>query len=84
MAGVINIPKFVDFRKKVKRHPVLKFPMRSLDSKITLAIHNSLNSGGLAGSNAESYSQIHTDGRVLVIVTSLSQLARLCFVMTLS
>lgn len=83
MAGVINIPKFVDFRNKVKSHPVWKFPMLSLESKITL-IHHSLNSGGLAGSNAESYSQIHTDDRVLVIVTSLSQLARLCFVMTLS
>ncbi|WP_433957003.1 peptidoglycan recognition protein family protein [Cytobacillus horneckiae] len=61
MAGLLNIPKFVDFRNKVKRHPVLKFPMLSLNSKTTLAIHHSLTKQGLGGSNAEGYARYHVD-----------------------
>ncbi|MEK5425377.1 N-acetylmuramoyl-L-alanine amidase [Cytobacillus sp. FSL R7-0680] len=61
MAGLLNIPKFVDFRNKVKRHPVLKFPVLSLKSKTTLAIHHSLTKQGLGGSNAEGYARYHVD-----------------------
>ncbi|WP_246880450.1 N-acetylmuramoyl-L-alanine amidase [Sporosarcina sp. 6E9] len=61
MAGLLNIPKFVDFRSRVKRHPTRKFPVLSLKGKTTIAIHHSLTRRGLAGSNAESYSRYHVD-----------------------
>lgn len=61
MAGLLNIPKFVDFRNKVKRHPVLKFPVKKLTDKTTIAIHHSLTRRGLGGSNAESYAKFHVD-----------------------
>lgn len=61
MAGLLNIPKFVDFRNKVKRHPYLKFPVLNLKGKTTIAIHHSLTRRGLGGSNAESYAKYHVD-----------------------
>lgn len=61
MAGLLNIPKFVDYRKKVKRHPSRKFPVLSLKGKTTIAIHHSLTRQGLGGSNAESYARYHVD-----------------------
>ncbi len=61
MAGLLNIPKFVDFRNKVKRHPSLKFPVLSLTGKTTIAIHHSLTKQGLGGSNAEGYARYHVD-----------------------
>ncbi len=61
MAGLLNIPKFVDFRKKVKRHPSLKFPVLNLKGKTTIAIHHSLTKQGLGGSNAESYAKFHVE-----------------------
>ncbi len=61
MAGLLNIPKFVDYRKKVKRHPSLKFPVLNLKRKTTIAIHHSLTRQGLGGSNAESYAKYHVD-----------------------
>ncbi|MCM3110694.1 N-acetylmuramoyl-L-alanine amidase [Lederbergia lenta] len=59
MAGLLNIPKFVDFRNKVMRHPTLKFPVLNLKGKTTIAIHHSLTKQGLGGSNAESYALYH-------------------------
>ena len=61
MAGLLNIPKFVDYRKKVKRHSHLKFPVLNLKNKTTIAIHHSLTRRGLAGSNAESYARYHVE-----------------------
>ncbi|GIO25150.1 N-acetylmuramoyl-L-alanine amidase [Oceanobacillus sp. J11TS1] len=61
MAGIVNVPKFVDFRNKVKRHPTRKFPVLSLKGKTTIAIHHSLTRQGLGGSNAESYAKFHVD-----------------------
>ncbi|WP_064467918.1 N-acetylmuramoyl-L-alanine amidase [Lederbergia galactosidilytica] len=61
MAGLLNIPKLVDFRDKVKRHPLLKFPVLSLTGKTTIAVHHSLTKQGLAGSNAEGYARYHVD-----------------------
>lgn len=61
MAGILNIPKFVDFRNKVKRHSTKKFPVLSLKGKTTIAIHHSLTKQGLGGSNAESYARYHVD-----------------------
>ncbi len=61
MAGLLNIPKFVDYRKKVKRHPSFKFPVLNLKGKTTIAIHHSLTRQGLGGSNAESYAKYHVD-----------------------
>ena len=61
MAGILNIPKFVDFRNKIKRHPSKKFPVLSVSSKTTIAIHHSLTRRGLGGSNAESYAKYHVD-----------------------
>ena len=61
MAGLLNIPKLVDFRDKVKRHPSLKFPVLSLTGKTTIAVHHSLTKQGLAGSNAEGYARYHVD-----------------------
>ncbi|MEA1855671.1 peptidoglycan recognition family protein [Cytobacillus sp. FSL W7-1323] len=61
MAGLLDIPKFVDFRNEVKRHPRLKFPVLSLKGKTTLAIHHSLTKQGLGGSNAEGYARYHVD-----------------------
>ncbi|WP_064468301.1 N-acetylmuramoyl-L-alanine amidase [Lederbergia galactosidilytica] len=61
MAGLLNIPKLVDFRNKVKRHPSLEFPVLSLKGKTTIAVHHSLTKQGLAGSNAEGYARYHVD-----------------------
>lgn len=61
MAGLLNIPKLVDFRNKVKRHPFRKFPVLSLKGKTTIAVHHSLTRQGLGGSNAESYAMYHVD-----------------------
>ena len=61
MAGLLNVPKLVDFRGKVKRHPTKKFPILNLKSKTTIAIHHSLTRIGLGGSNAESYARYHVD-----------------------
>ncbi len=61
MAGLLNIPKFVDCRNKVKRHPSLKFPVLNLTGKTTIAIHHSLTKQGLGGSNAESYAKYHVE-----------------------
>lgn len=61
MPGKLNIPKFVDFRNKVKRHPTKKFPDLPLKNKTTIAIHHSLTSRKLAGSNAEGYARYHVD-----------------------
>lgn len=59
MAGLLNIPKFTDFRNEVMRHPTLKFPVLNLKGKTTIAIHHSLTKQGLGGSNAESYARYH-------------------------
>lgn len=61
MAGLLNIPKLVDYRNKVKRHPFRKFPVLNLMGKTTIAIHHSLTRQGLGGSNAESYARHHVD-----------------------
>lgn len=61
MAGKLDIPKFVDFRNKVKRHPTRRFPVLSLKGKTTIAIHHSLTRRGLGGSNAEGYARYHVD-----------------------
>src|SRR5690625_181462 len=61
MAGIVNIPKFVDFRDKVKRHKTRKFPVLNLKGKTTIAIHHSLTKQGLGGSNAEGYARYHVD-----------------------
>lgn len=61
MAGYVDVPKFKDYRNKVKRHPSKKFPVLSLKGKTTIAIHHSLTKQGLGGSNAESYARFHVD-----------------------
>lgn len=61
MAGILNIPKFVDYRNKVKRHSTKKFPVLNLKNKTTIAIHHSLTKQGLGGSNAEAYARYHVD-----------------------
>lgn len=61
MAGKLDIPKFKDYRNKVKRHRTKKFPVLSLKGKTTIAIHHSLTKQGLSGSNAEGYARFHVD-----------------------
>lgn len=61
MAGYVDVPKFKDYRNKVKRHATKKFPVLSLKGKTTIAIHHSLTKQGLGGSNAESYARFHVD-----------------------
>lgn len=61
MAGKVDIPKFKDYRNKVKRHPSKKFPVLSLKGKTTIAIHHSLTKRSLSGSNAEGYAKFHVD-----------------------
>lgn len=61
MAGHLNIPKFADYRNKVKRHRTKKFPVLSLSRKNTIAIHHSLTRQNAPGSNAEGYARYHVD-----------------------
>lgn len=61
MAGKVDIPKFKDYRNKVKRHPWKKFPPLPLKGKTTIAIHHSLTKRSLDGSNAEGYAKFHVD-----------------------
>src|SRR5690625_2385676 len=61
MAGILDIPKFVDFRNKVKRHPTKKFPVLKLENKTDIGLHHSLTRQGLSGSNAEGYARYHVD-----------------------
>lgn len=61
MSGILNIPKFVDFRNKIKRHPTKKYSKRSLSRVTTIAIHHSLTRQNLSGSNAEGYARYHVD-----------------------
>ena len=61
MAGKLSIPKFKDYRNKIKRHSFKKFPVLTASGKTTIAIHHSLTKQGLGGSNAESYAKYHVD-----------------------
>lgn len=56
-----DLPKFVDFRSKVKRHPSKQYPILSMKGKTEIAIHHSLTRMGLSGSNAEGYARYHVD-----------------------
>ncbi|WP_208560630.1 N-acetylmuramoyl-L-alanine amidase [Marinilactibacillus kalidii] len=57
----LDLPKFVDYRDKVVKHPIKSFPILSVSSKTVIAIHHSLTRIGLSGSNARGYSSYHVN-----------------------
>ncbi|MEC6747321.1 N-acetylmuramoyl-L-alanine amidase [Marinilactibacillus sp. XAAS-LB27] len=57
----LDLPKFVDYRSQVVKHPTKKFPVLNIQLKTEIAIHHSLTRIGLSGSNARGYSSYHVN-----------------------
>ncbi|WP_208560620.1 peptidoglycan recognition protein family protein [Marinilactibacillus kalidii] len=56
-----DLPKFVDYRNQVAKHPTKRFPVLPMSGKTMIAIHHSLTKIGQSGSNALGYSRYHVN-----------------------
>ncbi|GEK89989.1 N-acetylmuramoyl-L-alanine amidase [Alkalibacterium putridalgicola] len=55
----LDLPKFIDYRKRIERHSTKRFPVLDMAGKTEIAIQHSLTRQGMSGSNAEGYARFH-------------------------